>query len=113
MNQHNPARRPFEDDGRFYAGHIKVGGHKRRCLCFVPHTAPTVGASASFSRAEAYHTAMRAAAGTLSPIIEVPPTVTAMLTAIIRHRGFPVKHLCDDVEIDETTAGYLAREFAA
>lgn len=111
------SRRPFEDDGKFYAGHVKsVGANgrtiKRRCLCFVLAGSSIVGASVNFSRAEAYHTAQRAANGAL-PLPENQPNRGSLLASILKIRGFPINNVKDpQVEVDDTTAISIGREFA-
>jgi hypothetical protein len=111
------SRRSFEEDGAFYAGHIK---HKdrsgrivsRRCLCFVLAAGSIVGASVNFSRAEAYHTAQRAAAGTL-PVPDLYRDAAVTLAAVLKTRGFPIVDLYDDtLELDDSTAAAIAKEFA-
>lgn len=114
-----PTRRPFESDGRFYAGFIAVRGNhgqlkKHRCLCFILADGSVVGASATFRRSEAYHAACRAANGTL-PVVPVtsdtPPGV--LLSAILQNRGFPIRNIYSDaVEVDDTTSAALSAEFS-
>lgn len=110
-------RKPFEEDGEFYAGKIK---HRlrdgrivsRRCLCFVLN-AGIVGASQNFSRAEAYHTAVRAANGTL-PLPDNQSNPARLLGAVLKIRGFPITDVGDQtLEVDDKTADSIAREFAA
>lgn len=109
-------RTPFETDGHFYAGHVKHRGYdgrtvKRRCLCFAL-SAGIVGASVNFSRAEAYHTAKRAASGAL-PLPDVQPNAGSQLAAVLQARGFPIRDVRDsDLEIDETTAELVGKEFS-
>jgi hypothetical protein len=120
MSYSNIVRRPFEEDGTFYAGHVKHRGYggkvvKRRCLCFALAASSVVGASVNFSRAEAYHTAVRANDGTL-PALPAPHADTPrshIISAILQMRGFPINSFTDPtVEIDETTAIALGKEFA-
>ncbi len=101
---------PFESLGRFFPGYVQYAGTtnragRRRVLCFVT-TAGVLGASATFSRAEAFNTALSAEQSAL----EYKPGRTAAdtLKNVLKARGFPVSSSAD--EVDDNTATALARE---
>lgn len=91
-------RRPFESDGKFYAGHVEHDTPrgkpvKRRVLCFGLQVATgvyVVAASQNFIRSEAYHLARRASTGQL-------PVGESIVDAL-RHRGFPVRSQNDALD---------------
>ena len=105
-------RRPFELDGEFFPGHVKHRDRrgrvvKRRMLCFVRRDNSVVGASASFSRAEAYHAASR------STVPDPQPSKGLTLAVLLKARGFPIHSPADQtVEIDDRSAEAVRKEFS-
>lgn len=111
-NQSSPtrARRSCpvcRDNGSFYPAYVQYAGTtnragRRRVLCFLT-VSGVIGASASFSRAEAQENAHRAERGmnTFTPGANPGDTIKNYLRSI----GFPVRSAND--ELDDHTAEHL------
>lgn len=103
----NNNHRPYEEYGRFYAGRVfrdsSSTGKGRRVLCFVTNDG-AVGASACFSRSEAFTNARRAGLGQVA--FRFGTSAADTLASYLAAVGFPVRSATDSLD-DESGRAVL------